>query len=93
MSSPLAHGSADWKAAHEQLKLSETIWQSLGFSHLQSDLKGGLIENRQCPCCQSTIGRPISHQRAMELLLELEIQLARSREQLVLLRGNLKEGT
>lgn len=63
--SPLAHGHADWKSAHAALRKTEALWRSLLFEGLQSDGGAGLIELRRCPCCGSTLSRPVSAAEAL----------------------------
>lgn len=67
--SPLSHGpsAAEWRAVHEEIKNTDVLWRSLAFDGLQSDGRGGLIEYRRCPHCNSTLGRRISRQEALEV--------------------------
>ncbi len=81
-SSPLAHGSsgAEWAAAHDALKANDALWSSLAFDGVQHDGRGGLIENRRCPHCGSTIGRPVSAAQALELCQQQAVVHALSSE-------------
>lgn len=68
-SSPLCHGTsaADWQAAHDALKASDTVWPSLAFDGIQHDGGGGLVEHRCCPQCGSTISRAVTPERAQQV--------------------------
>src|SRR5262245_27787452 len=60
------HGplTADWQAAHEMLAADDALWNSAPFAGFQV---GGaqLFEMRHCPCCFSTVNRPISFAQAL----------------------------
>ena len=79
---PLAHGRStdEWTAAHERLKANDASWQSLAFDGIQHNGCGELIEYRRCPCCQSTLGRPISAAAALSLCQEHAALYGRSAE-------------
>lgn len=79
--SPLCHGpsAAEWNAAHEHLK-GEALWPSLAFDGIQHDGRGGLVEFRRCPRCTSTLGRPISPEKAVEVCESQASLQARSQE-------------
>ena len=68
-SSPLCHGvtAADWQAAHDAIKAHAELWQSLAFDGIQHDGTGGLVEQRRCPHCGSTLSQRITADRALEL--------------------------
>lgn len=79
--SPLCHGpsAAEWNTAHEHLK-DEALWPSLAFDGIQHDGRGGLVEFRRCPRCTSTLGRPISAEKAAEVCESQASVHARSQE-------------
>ena len=81
-SSPLAHDAttAEWKAAHDELKTTDALWRSLAFTRFQYDDLGGLHENRRCPVCGSTLSHPISIQEALAICHEQASLQARSLE-------------
>ena len=80
----LLHGptGSEWDKAHAQLRDNDPVWRSLGFAYLQHDPSGGLFEYRHCPCCLSTIARPISTTCAAELLADRQAQIDWSQLQL-----------
>jgi hypothetical protein len=57
--SSLKHGPSAiaWRRAHEKMKENEALWASLLFDGIQHDGVGGLLENRRCPSCGSTLSR------------------------------------
>ncbi len=76
------HGTTkdEYGASHEALRADDEVWASLGFAGLQHAEKGGLVELRHCPVCQSTIARPIEPFDAA-FLVQAQAQIhAQSRE-------------
>jgi hypothetical protein len=82
LSSPLCHDDSNWTTAHNELAENQTLWRALAFEGLQSDGQGGLFENRRCPCCASTLTRPISSVQAIALCQRQTDIQARSLEAL-----------
>jgi len=80
----ISHGPspAEWRSVHEELKNTDNLWRSLAFDGVQSDGCGGLLEYRRCPDCNSTLGRRISRQEALELCQNSAEVNARSLEAL-----------
>lgn len=84
-SSPFFHGpsSAEWTAAHEALKADDALWRAMAFDGVQHDGRGGLVENRRCPHCESTLSRPISPEQAREVCQHQAVVHALSAEAIV----------
>ena len=84
--SPLAHGASRsaWVKAHAAVQADDALWRLLRLDGLQPDGLGSLFEARSCPCCQSTILRPISHEQALALCAQLATLQAQAMEALSL---------
>ena len=78
------HGGTgdEYRVAHEALKANSETWQSLSFAGIQHDGRGGLVELRHCPSCQSTIARPIAPLDAL-FLCELQADIAARAKQAI----------
>ena len=50
---PIKHGPTkeEWRQAHEAMKVDRQLWRSLTLDGIQSNGRGGLIEQRRCPAC------------------------------------------
>jgi len=83
-SSPLSHGpsSIEWNAAHDEIRANDALWQSLAFDGVQHDGRGGLLENRRCPRCASTLSRPVTLEKARKLCQQQAVVHALSNEAL-----------
>ena len=77
---PLSHPNNDWRQVHDALRANEAAWKNLAFDGIQSDGRGGLLENRRCPECGSTIGRAILPIDALEVCQQFAGIHARSLE-------------
>ncbi len=79
---PLWHGTSgrNWTVAHAAIRKSDRLWSSLAFDGIQGDGLGGLIEQRRCPACGSTLARRTTALDAVRILSTLEQIQARSLE-------------
>lgn len=70
---PLWHGTTgrNWIAAHSALRKSDRLWSSLAFVGIQGDSLGGLLEQRLCPACGSTLARTTTALDAVRILMKL----------------------
>jgi hypothetical protein len=66
---PSPAASANCAQEHAALKSSGEQWPALPFAGIQP-LDRHLFECRQCPVCGSTVQRPVTLTRALELLFE-----------------------
>jgi hypothetical protein len=81
----LNHGPSGraWRRAHEKMKEDEALWCSLPFDGIQHDGIGGLIENRCCPCCGSTLNRRTTALHAVQVVATLSGIHSRSLDAIV----------
>lgn len=77
---PFSHPNDDWRQVHDELKTNDTAWRNLAFDGIQSDGRGGLLENRRCPQCGSSLGRTILPIHALEICQQFADVHARSLE-------------
>jgi len=81
----LKHGpsATAWRRAHEKMKADDGLWLSLLFDGIQHDGVGGLIENRRCPCCNSTLSRRTTALHAVQVVATLSGIHSRSLDAIV----------
>jgi hypothetical protein len=82
---PLWHGTTgrNWRVAHATLRKNARLWSSLAFIGIQSDGLGGLLEQRRCPACGSTLARTTTALDAVRVLATLEQIQAQSLDAVV----------
>lgn len=82
---PLSHGRSKrpWRISHERMKGDDSLWLTLLFAGIQHDGIGGLIENRLCPCCGSTLSRSTTALHAVQIVATLSGIHSRSLDAIV----------